>query len=762
MIAKLSSILAFLSFSIYSFGQITVSNTQTPSQLVQNVLLGFGVTATNIKVNGSAANANVVQQNMTYFNSNTTNFPIQSGVLLTTGQGIGAVGPNSSTSQTNGGTPSVSSDVHLNDIAAGSVTNGIVLEFDFVPSGDTISFKYIFGSEEYPEFSPSTFNDAFGFFLWGPGISGPYVLGGYPAGGANLAVIPGTSTPVTINNVGDANNTQYYVFNDNGSTYGTAIQYDGTTVLLTANASVQCGQTYHIKLAISNVGDQSYDSGVFLQANSFSSDAVQVAVAPSVAGDSVVYESNIANGICTQANFYFIRPDYLTQDSLVIPFNIQGTAAGGGVDYTLVGNPGSLSANLDSVIFLPGQDTVLVTLTPTADLIPDNLEYVTISVTTISQCGDTIISSGTLYIVDTTAANVLATDKLVKCVNDSVLVSVTATGTMPPFTYVWSGPGSQTGDTAYLPTIQSAMQGDTTFIVTATDACGYPFIDTVKISLNQTLKIDTLITGPASCDPTGYVSAIISGQTGTPLYNWVGPGPNNPNFINASVWQNLSSGWYYFTIKDNVCQLKDSAFVDIENPPSANFTASVTAGCDPLEVTFTNNSQNASTYEWTFGDGTNTTTTNLNDVTHTYSTSAVVQLVAIQQANCADTMTLSITVANCGCTDPMATNYDPNATLNDGSCIFPMPIVSAPNIITANGDGINDVFQLNLINVAEVDLFILNRWGNVLYKTTGPNPIWDGKLNGKESTEGVYFYKYIARGYDGTEVNGHGFFHVEK
>jgi hypothetical protein len=246
-----------------SHGQIQVTNTQTPQQLVQNILMGFGVTASNIKVNGSTATAATILGNATYFSNNGTTFPIASGVLLTTGNGVGAIGPNNAAGYTNNtpATSSVTSDPHLSNIANGTVRNGIVLEFDFIPSGDSISFNYMFGSDEYPEYSPSQYNDAFGFFLWGPGISGPHALAGYPSGGANIAVVPGTSTPVTINNVGPSSNTTYYRNNQGGAAYGNALQYDGTTTLLSANASVQCGQTYHIKLAIANVSDQAYDSG---------------------------------------------------------------------------------------------------------------------------------------------------------------------------------------------------------------------------------------------------------------------------------------------------------------------------------------------------------------------------------------------------------------------------------------------------------------------------------------------------------------------
>ena len=171
----------------------------------------------------------------------------------------------------------------------------------------------MFGSDEYPEYSPSTFNDAFGFFLWGPGISGPYPLAGYP-NGQNLAIIPGTTIPVTINNLGPGAGQYpaFYTNNLGGVAYGNALQYDGTTTLLSANATVQCGATYHIKLAISNVGDQAFDSGVFLQANSFSSEVVQVAVA-TVSGDTAVYEG------CSVADIIFSRSD--STDTLTVVYD---------------------------------------------------------------------------------------------------------------------------------------------------------------------------------------------------------------------------------------------------------------------------------------------------------------------------------------------------------------------------------------------------------------------------------------------------------
>lgn len=749
MIKKITTLFVLSMISIGAYGQIGVANTMTPNQLVQNVLLGFGVIATNITVNGSVANANNIFGNATYFTAGSTSFPIPSGVLLTTGNGIAAIGPNNSGSFTDNfpATPMVSSDPHLNAIANGSVTNGLVLEFDFVPSGDTISFNYIFGSDEYPEYSPSSFNDAFGFFLWGPGISGPYVLAGYPAGGANLAVIPGTSIPVTINNLGPGAGQYpaYYQNNLGGAAYGTAIQYDGTTTLLSSNASVICGETYHIKLCISNVGDQAFDSGVFLQANSFSSEAIEISVT-SVSGDTSVYEG------CSNAILMFIRPQSQLADTLVVYYDIDGTATMG-LDYNNLPNP---------ITFLPGEDTIILTINPIVDGISDNFEYVTITATTISECGDTIISSGTLYILDSIPINITESNPFVQCQNDSVLVSATATGLFPPYTITWQG--GQTGTTAYFPTIMTALTGTTNYIVTATNSCGYSATDTVTITLNQTLAIDTIWMGPATCEPTGWVSAFISGQTTTPAlgvyYTWNGPGAGNPNSINASVWTDLSSGWYYINVEDAVCTVNDSVFVDILNPPNAQFTATPMSGCSPLSVTFTNSSQNASNYAWDFGNGQTANLTSTASQSQVYTESSLIRLIA-SEGNCADTAYLTVIISICGCMDPIGLNYDPTANLDDGSCIYPLPTVEVPNVFTPNGDDANDFFFLTTTYALNIELTILNRWGNVVFESSGINPAWNGKTqNGSEAGDGVYFHKYIVTGYQDVKIEGHGFIHL--
>ncbi|NRA10651.1 MAG: hypothetical protein HRT57_01695 [Crocinitomicaceae bacterium] len=162
------------------------------------------------------------------------------------------------------------------------------------------------------------------------------------------------------------------------------------------------------------------------------------------------------------------------------------------------------------------------------------------------------------------------------------------------------------------------------FTVEITDGCDYVYYDTVMMLVNQTLAIDTLLSFPASaCNPTGATSAFISGITdalGQPFYHWTGPGNTGTYNIDGTAIIDIPPGWYFFNVIDDVCEVSDSVYVDIENPPVAEFSALPTQGCAPLVVDFTNTSQNTDTYLWVYGDGTpNSTDT---DPTHTFNISS--------------------------------------------------------------------------------------------------------------------------------------------
>ena len=145
-----------------------------------NALLGGGVTVSNIRYTGAA-----VASGLSCSGKDAIGF--DTGVLLTSGCANNVVGPNNSSSATcDNGLPG---DPDLTGLIAGATSNqtfdASVLEFDFVPNSNTVQFSYVFGSEEYNEFVDSSFNDVFAFFV----------------NGVNYALIPGTTTPVSINNI---------------------------------------------------------------------------------------------------------------------------------------------------------------------------------------------------------------------------------------------------------------------------------------------------------------------------------------------------------------------------------------------------------------------------------------------------------------------------------------------------------------------------------------------------------------------------------
>lgn len=343
-----------------------------------------------------------------------------------------------------------------------------------------------------------------------------------------------------------------------------------------------------------------------------------------------------------------------------------------------------------------------------------------------------------------------------------------------PVSYTWSN-GSNTSDT-YL--VAGEEEHDTvTFYVTFEDACGLTRTDSVQLVTNKLLNIDSLTMNPTTtCQPDGNVAAYSSGATGQALYHW----DNQPNweqpgtgsFVDASVWNNIGSGWYYFTVTDDVCEDIDSIFVDMQNPPVAAVEAFPDYGCSPLTVSLVNNSQNTTYFEWDFGNGVTAVENSTTSQIQVYTTSTTVTLMAYLDASqtCGDQATISITIPPCGCTDPIADNYDPNAVVDDGTCHYPLPEVYPPNVFTPNADGQNDFLLFNTINTVKLEVVITNRWGNTVYENSydptlydaatykGMGYSWDGNTRiGIPAEEGTYFYKYTATGVNGDVTDGHGF-----
>jgi len=412
--------------------QLTVQGGFTAQQLAE-VIAGPGITVTNATLNGSA-------QAHGTFNGGVAGVGLNSGVILTTGPVNIALPPNNIGSA--GVDLGLPGNPMLQGLAGATTYDAIVLEFDFVPLSNTAQFRYVFGSEEYPEFVSSGYNDAFAFFISGPGIAATYGVANY-----NMARVPGTAQPVTIDNVNANTNAQYYVSNWTAGLFGgpgnIPVQYDGLTTVLTAMAQVQACQTYHLMMMIADAGDGIYDSGVFIEENSLISNVVQIE-ASTASADSIAYEG------CTSATVTFTLENTVAQPT-VINYTVGGTATNG-VDYNQIPNTVTIPANQSSTSF---------TVTPVNDGLVEGIETIIISVQT-SVCGtDEII----IYIDDLVPLQVEAFGDTSFCPGGTAMLWATTSGGGGGTSLQWSN--GMTTDTIYVSPTQA-----TNYTVTASDFCG--------------------------------------------------------------------------------------------------------------------------------------------------------------------------------------------------------------------------------------------------------------------------------------------------
>src|SRR5690554_5358094 len=521
MFRRFIASLLFLSFLVSTglSAQIQIDTTMTPQQLVENVLLGGGVSVSNITFNGMPATTLNGQAAKYIGPSNFIEF--NEGVVLKSGHtfevqdpGFWAPFPFP--------TPNITQDSDLQTLSGQNINNAAILEFDFVPNGDSLMFRYVFASKEYPSFTCSNYNDVFGFFISGPGINGPF-----SNNAINIALIPGTNVPVGINtlNSGTASgsysgttcaqanpdwveHSMYFV--DNGIEPTGDIQFPGLTTTLTAFAVVECGQTYHIKLAIADAMDSGFDSGVFLEAGSFtSSSAVQVLLdTPIGLNDSTLYEG------CGTANLQFIRPSQSSNIQETAYLDISGTALNG-IHFQ--------PALPDSVVFPIGVDTVTFELFAPVDPNFGGEQYVDVVITNVaSDCAGSVVTSDfRFYINRADPLEVSGFDGALADCHDEIKLFPTVVGGYGEYVYNWSN--GMTADTITVSPGQS-----TTYFVTVSDTCGVPGILTsfdVEVPVYPPVQVDIGDDFEViQCDVTVDIAPEVSGGFGAYTYYWTANG----------------------------------------------------------------------------------------------------------------------------------------------------------------------------------------------------------------------------------------------
>jgi hypothetical protein len=232
---------------------ISITTSNDPNVL-SGAIVGGGIVISNPTYTGAAGASG------TFTGGAASGIGIDTGIILTSGGATVAEGPNNDDSATVDN--NLGGDADLTALSGVNTFDATLLEFDFTTAGGDLFFNYVFASEEYNEYTNSSFNDVFAFFL----------------DGTNIALIPGTATPVAINTVNGGNPlgvgaSHPEFFNNNDLSDGGPffdIQYDGFTTVFTAQSLGLGAGTHHIKLAIADGSDQILDSAVFIQGGSFS------------------------------------------------------------------------------------------------------------------------------------------------------------------------------------------------------------------------------------------------------------------------------------------------------------------------------------------------------------------------------------------------------------------------------------------------------------------------------------------------------------
>jgi gliding motility-associated-like protein len=767
-------------FGGHVFSQLTTNTNLTPTQLVENVLVGQGIDISNVTYTGAAG---AIGQ----FNATASNVGIGQGVILSTGNVLdnqaagkknGPVGPNNTGSATTAW--NTAGDNDLSAIIGDQTHDAVVLEFDFIPQGDTIRFNYVFASEEYTEFSGpnSVINDAFAFIISGPGFGTP----------TNIAVLPGTNTAVSIKNVNDWINTGFYI--DNGDGFNgpqfsdlTVVNFDGITVQLTAIAKVTPCVSYHLKIVLADGGDASLDSGVFLEGGSLNSNP-SFSFTNDPTFNPLIQDTLISEG-CSNGIIRFKRYDEIW-NPFVLDFRVLGSATND-LDYSLSANQVVFPANIDEVTIdinsigddlVEGIESVILRFPSPFICILDSIDItynivdreplLTNTITGNITCPgdefemDAVISGGVpgydfswadgtttsnnkvspittqtyLYTVTDTCGTAktdsavitvpnfqplkvdLSNDTTVYCPGSEVELVATGVGGGGSYTYVWdSGESSNT--------IKDTILSDKSYDVTVYDNCGDSIKGNISVDLDYAAFAVSAFNDTIICSgDTAFLYSLASG--GVQPYNYVW---ETADLTATTLYDGLVSKFVIVTATDScgIIPATDSVFVTVQKP-TAEFDI-IAPVPEILEIIYFENASlgNSLTYNWDLGNG---QLSNLEDEEATYLFDSIytISLMVEDDLGCRDAILKQIKI------DPPLYYY-------------------LPNSFTPDGNGVNDEFVGKGIGIETFEMVIYDRWGIELFSTQNFRTSWDGRSkSGKYVPLGVYVYRVFIIGESGEEI----------
>jgi gliding motility-associated-like protein len=558
-------------FSEVANAQLVVRAEKNFTKMVRQSFVGPGVQIRNVIFRGDSAAIGI-------FDGRNSNIGLDSGIIITTGKAVDAIGPDNidaSTAQDASGTGG-KTDGDLNSLLNGSSTKDATsIQFTFTPSANRATFNVVFASEEYAEFVGKPYNDIFGFFLSGPGITGK----------KNLALVPGTQEPISVNTINQITNANLFVNNIGGLT----IQYNGFTKVLqiVADNLIPC-EDYILKLVIADVQDAIYDSGIFLASmNSESPNDNFITRNTPAKSKSYIQEK------CDSAIFRFTRSSNLNQAGQTVKYKVGGTATRG-VDYIDIP---------DSITIEPGKLFADLVIFPVDDNITENAESVVIEVSNNTICA---VSIDSINIQDFDTLKI-TTYVDVRCQGDTIFKQVKFVGGSTRLSYLWTDSlGNIKGASSIL---EASPDSLTMYIISIYDSCiNFTTVDTIYIPpitiVNLVAPNDTIVCAP--------VDLVFNLQSNIPdlKYSWTAqdPGNNSVGLFNNDTIQKpiytVPSGVFEITVKvkvdrDNYCS--DEKTFKIRVIPKGVFGAKTIYVCNGDSTLL--RAYGGGTYKWSPSDG---------------------------------------------------------------------------------------------------------------------------------------------------------------
>lgn len=673
------------------------------------------------------------------FESVSKELGLTNGIILSTGEAANAIGPNNGIddkSQGIGtmGDPDLESTVPGDTIILAGDTiiistetvDACALIVDVYTPTDEISFDYTVGSEEYPEFVGTGFNDVYAFLISGEGIEGDPAINNQE----NIALLPNTNIITSINSVNMEANWEHYRSNeffDSGKGSGSSLEYDGFMVdkyskkgYLTATKKVLPCKKYKLKFSIADVGDDKFDSGVFISRIS--------AGGPSLGIDfSTGLEQFIES--CTPETEYIelTIPGYV-RDTVSYDITVAGTATRD-VDYT-TGIP-------SQVTFLPGETTKRFPIAVLADNIPEGDETVEISLSKEYDCGTYEYEPLVINIQDVIAVDISSQqDTINYCEGTEVALSASGGDH-----YRWLP--ADLFENNLLNPQRAKPKGDTWVTVEGrTGIC----VSKDSVFLKEK-AFDLNITGETIVCPGSEVSLTAASSASDVTYEWsdsngnvVGQGATYTTIPTAEVTYTLTA------TPSEGCE-----------PKSSTVQVAVHPDFELSEILFLDTENNALDPEAVLGEGQIKLSTEsvvaganykwyVNEDLKSTTSTPTSDVIDVSTYAGMDILTFKVEVVDTnGCIKREESSV---SIQNDVKVVI-------PNIFSPDGDNSNDRFRLVNKGSTDIDIIsfkVYNRWGNLVYDNENGAEGWDGTYNGKKSPADTYVYKVSYRSKVNLEV----------